>query len=320
MGADSSAFTQGSRMARYRRRKAKGLVEEALAAHWSYGAVVAGLCAVVAIGLPAVVRGHFMLEPLGTTFSFVAWLAACAFGGIAAIRYFRGRPAVEPLQPCSEPRVRGLNEGSPSATPQPMEKPSEWALDVIDRVEWKRFEDLCCAYFREKGIRAETTRLGADGGIDIHLFQDTADPQCMTSVVQCKAWSQPVGVKPVRELRGVMAHAKVDKAFFMAPNGYTDDAKAFAKENRISLLDGAALLMMIQRLPEDARKRLLDLATAGDWTTPTCPSCGNRMTARKSRTAFWGCSTYPKCDAKLPMRAVRARAEFAPRPVQPEGI
>lgn len=157
---------------------------------------------------------------------------------------------------------------------------------------------------REKGIRAETTRLGADGGIDIHLFQDDADPTRATSIVQCKAWSKQVGVKEVRELRGVMAHEKVEKAFFMAPNGYTDDARAFATENRITLLDGKLFLAMLQRLPEDASKRLLEFATAGDWTTPTCPSCGGKMVARDSkRGAFWGCAAYPRCHAKLGMRA-----------------
>ena len=107
-----------------------------------------------------------------------------------------------------------------------------------------------------------------------------------------------------RELRGVMAHEKVEKAFFMAPNGFTDDARAFAAENRITLLDGKLFLAMLERLPAEPRQQLLDFATAGDWTTPTCPSCGIKMTARDSkRGGFWGCVSYPKCRGTLPMRA-----------------
>ena len=52
-----------------------------------------------------------------------------------------------------------------------------------------------------KGLRAETTWLGADGGVDIRLFQADADPRRCTAVVQCKGLNQAVGVKPVRELR-----------------------------------------------------------------------------------------------------------------------
>lgn len=47
-------------------------------------------------------------------------------------------------------------------------------------------EKLCVGYFNEKGIRAASTDLGADGGIDIKLYQDnTGKP---TSIAKCKAW------------------------------------------------------------------------------------------------------------------------------------
>ena len=206
-----------------------------------------------------------------------------------------------PLSDLDRELLSGTRQPSPADTPSA--RPIAWSREVIDRIEWKRFEDLCCEFYRVKGIRAETTRLGADGGIDIRLFQDDTDPQRCTAVVQCKAWNQAVGVKPVRELRGVMAHEKVEKAFFMAPNGFTDDAKAFAVENRITLLDGRLFLAMLERLPESQRLALLEFATAGDWTTPTCPSCGLKMTARDSkRGRFWGCIAYPGCRGMLPMR------------------
>lgn len=198
-----------------------------------------------------------------------------------------------------DPSVSCTAKSSPSASVTP----EGWSLDVLDRIEWKRFEDLCCEFYREKNIRAETTRLGADGGIDIRLFQNEADPGQLTAIVQCKALSKQVGVATVRELRGVMAHEKVEKAFFMAPRGFTDDATVFARANRIILLDGKLILAMLQRLPEASAKRLFDFATQGDWTIPTCPKCGAKMTARDSkRGRFWGCSTYPRCHAKMSMR------------------
>lgn len=181
-----------------------------------------------------------------------------------------------------------------------------WSEEVLHRMEWKRLEEVCCRYYKEKGIRAETTRLGADGGIDIRLYQDAADPERMTCVVQCKAHAKPVGVKDVRELRGVMAHEKVEKGFFFAPAGFTEEALAFAEHNRIVALDARLFLAMIVRLPAAKRDALLEYATEGDWTTPTCPSCGTRMVARKSsRGPFWGCPDYPRCRGKLPMRAER---------------
>lgn len=193
-------------------------------------------------------------------------------------------------------------------------RPDKWSLDVLERIEWKRLEDLCCAFYREIGVRAEVTRLGADGGIDVRLFQDETDATRTTAVIQCKAWNQQVGVKPVRELRGVMTHEKVEQALLMAPRGFTKDARAFAAENRIELLDGEFFLTILERLPADANRRLLDLATEGDWATPTCPSCGTKMTARDSkRGPFWGCPKYPKCRAMLPMRASSNQTATAAR-------
>ncbi len=207
----------------------------------------------------------------------------------------------------ASPRGVAIDASAPrsvTTNPPAPQAPDTWTLDLIDRVEWKRFEDLCCEFYREMNIRAETTRLGADGGIDIRLFQNEAAPAQVTAIVQCKALSKPVGVTTVRELRGVMAHEQVEKAFFMAPRGFTEDARVFARANGIILLDGKLFLAMLQRLPEASAKRLLDFATAGDWTIPTCPKCGAKMTARDSkRGRFWGCSSFPRCHAKVNMRA-----------------
>ena len=183
-------------------------------------------------------------------------------------------------------------------------KATEWSLELIRQMEWKRFEDVCQRLYETKGIRSETTPLGPDGGIDIRLYQD--DSGHATSIVQCKAWGERfVGVKPVRELLGVMTHEKIGKAFFMTSGRFSDDAKEVAKSNRITLIDGEMLLMMIKRLPEQEQKNLLDFAVSGDFTTPTCPSCGIKMKhipGKAGRADFWGCINYPRCRQMLGMR------------------
>lgn len=90
----------------------------------------------------------------------------------------------------------------------------EWSLTLIQDIEWKKFEELSTAYFQEKGIHAEATSLGADGGIDIKLYQDvTGTP---SSIIKCKAWNhRQVGVKQIREFLVVMTHEKITKGFYM---------------------------------------------------------------------------------------------------------
>lgn len=317
-------------MAKRRNRKNQGLIGLAATSDWKYGAVLSGICVLGAVVIiPKFIVSSAVLHGLADIFAMLAWFMAFVFGAISLVRFLKQQSDAIGAKSAS-PNLRVVTDPSPlpatadaasdeipvesrtdtfTTTAIAPDRPDAWSLDVLDRVEWKRFEDLCCAFYREKGIRAETTRLGADGGIDIRLFQNEADPTELTAIVQCKALSKQVGVATVRELRGVMAHEKVEKAFFMAPNGFTDDADAFAKANRITLLDGKLILAMLQRLPSESAKRLLDFATEGDWTIPTCPSCGAKMVDRDSkRGRFWGCSTYPRCNAKLNMRQARRSA------------
>ena len=200
--------------------------------------------------------------------------------------------------PLAEPLYDLSLQKEPSARPK-----LEWSLELVRDIEWKRFEDLCQKFYETKGIRSECTALGPDGGIDIRLYQDG---KRATSIVQCKAWgARFVGVKPVRELLGVMTHEKIEKAFFMTSGQFSDEAKEVAKSNRITLIDGQMLLMMIKRLPGEQQSALLEFATAGDYTTPTCPSCAVKMrkvSGKASRPDFWGCGNFPKCRQILGMR------------------
>src|SRR5258708_34345410 len=44
-----------------------------------------------------------------------------------------------------------------------------WTLDLLKKLEWRRFEELCAAYFGVLGFAARTTRVAAAGGAAIDL-------------------------------------------------------------------------------------------------------------------------------------------------------
>lgn len=325
-------------MVRRRRRSKKddSFIEALLTSPWQ---VSVGVGVAVFVGLkwilPAMAGSNMFLKPISTAASSVAWLFAGAFFLIGVLVFAKEKAAkgklrvVEPslhdgvahrsapqepswakhafgIKP--DPSIPRGSLGEPIERATQTSKPTEWSIDLIRDLEWKRFEDVCQQFYEKKGIRSETTALGPDGGIDIRLYQD--DTGRPTSIVQCKAWGERlVGVKPVRELLGVMTHEKIGKAFFMTSGSYSDDAKAIAQANRITLIDGSMLLTMIQRLPAEARESLLAFATAGDYTTPTCPTCGEKMKAiegKAGRPDFWGCRNYPRCRQKLGMRRTQA--------------
>lgn len=324
---------------RRRGSRRASLLEDLLRLPWQFN-VGLGVVAFIFFKsiFPAISGGNMFLQPIAAALSTLAWFFAGIFFLMAAVVFAKKKLTkgkTQATEPTSEtaafqeaPRKAGARVPSVCTNPngessantfdkQPTEdrraaeskkpKPTEWTLEVIRDLEWKRFEDVCQQYYERKGIRSETTDLGPDGGIDIRLYQD--DSGRPTSIVQCKAWGERyVGVKPIRELLGVMTHEKISKAFFMTSGSYSDEAKAVAQANRITLIDGNMLLMMIQRLSPPERESLLAFAIDGDYATPTCPSCGTPMVAKKGangRPDFWGCQNYPRCKQILGKRRER---------------
>lgn len=182
----------------------------------------------------------------------------------------------------------------------------KWTFDFINSLEWKRFEDITSAYFNEIGIRNKQTGLGADGGVDLLLYEGDADQP--TAVVQCKKWSNTVGIKLLREFLGVMIHQGVTKGYFFTTDKFNQEAIKFAREHNIELVDGKTLVVKLQRLSPESQYRIYTDITLGDYTTPTCVRCGSKMVLRKSEEKnFWGCKNYPKCrvaiNIKIPTKS-----------------
>jgi restriction system protein len=103
---------------------------------------------------------------------------------------------------------------------------------LLKELEWKRFEQLVEGYFARTGWETRPNRPGADGGVDVHLLRP-GQPG-VAAIVQCKAWqTYNVGVKPVRELFGVMAADCVPEGFFVTTGDYTGDARTLTRQGRL---------------------------------------------------------------------------------------
>lgn len=178
-------------------------------------------------------------------------------------------------------------------------KPTDWSLELLQAIDWKRFEEVVAAYFRAKGLRCETQTHGADGGIDARIYAQGSDSPM--ALVQCKAWKRiPVGVAPVRELLGAMTHEQVARGFFMITGEYSPDALAFAESHRITLVSGPRFIEMVRLQSPEVQARLLAVATEGDYLVPTCASCGVKMVHRGQ---FWGCAKFPMCRNRIQIAA-----------------
>ncbi len=168
------------------------------------------------------------------------------------------------------------------------------------RMHWRDFELMVEEVFRRRGYAVHPTPSGADGGVDLVAARD--DERLL---IQCKHWNaRQVGVKVVRELVGVMSAEGVQGGVVVTSGTFTLDAKRFAMQAGVELIDGAALGKLAAKLdkPEPAVERQTSHEPGQTLSsTPDCPDCGLAMvsrTARRGRNAgkqFWGCSDYPSC-------------------------
>jgi len=270
--------------------------------------------------LPAMWAGNLYLKGIAAALQAIAWMPLLVFGfvGLIAFATAKAGNTVENIDTGKRPRSKREPSNLPSvstldnrwgASNQIVDEVTRgkgvfdtWSLEALRALEWKRFELLCAKYYEIVGFKSETIRCGADGGIDVKLFKH--DPAKPLAVVQCKAWSaRLVGVKEVRELLGVMTSEKVSRGVFITTGTYSNDAMAFCAANPMQLLDGPGFVKKIQELSPESQTELLNFALEGDYSTPSCASCGIKMVKRNSKHGnFWGCRNYPRCKSKLGIR------------------
>jgi restriction system protein len=232
-------------------------------------------------------------------------------GGAALLRLSRkAQPSVlVKTDPLFNPQDVQLRHGS--AAPdrmQPPERPTVWSQDVLDAIEWRRFEAVVETLFQQAGFETRSQSHGSDQGIDIWLYSKHSPGQAV-SVVQCKHWTKRIGVDKMRELLGVMAAHRVTRGQFATTSTFTEDAAKFASANAISLLDVRALLKLSASRTREQQLDLLAVALDGEYWRPTCVNCGQKMVDRYRKRdggGFWACARYA-CKTTLPMRANHAR-------------
>jgi len=204
-------------------------------------------------------------------------------------------------------------------------------IKSIRKLEWKEFEYLVGEMYRRLDYHViENESLGADGGVDLSLKKDNR-----LYLVQCKQWrSRYIGVKVVREMFGVLTAENAHKVIIITSTYFSKEARAFAKNKPVELIDGDLLAKMVSKvkvnpeeLPSQAQVEvpvenvesnestpvaavetnkpspISDSNTAPEQEEPKhpCPRCGSHLVLREAKKGknagkkFYGCSTYPKC-------------------------
>lgn len=175
---------------------------------------------------------------------------------------------------------------------------SQTSLQNIRDLSWQDFERYIAEAYRQKGYSVEETGLGGtDGGIDLIVKKKRE-----VFLVQCKHWRyEKVGVRIAREFFGVVKAHNATGGMLVASGEFTEEAREFAKQTKLDLIDGKRLISMISRVEDISSPPIGKEAAPPGESAPSCPKCNAPMvgrTAKKGRHAgqsFWGCSRYPIC-------------------------
>lgn len=301
------------------------LVNEVFESDWKYAAKVAAITYVIAFWVSPWVIPDVLLLTLQFFARFI--VGVCII--LSLFKFFFENNKSKPLDfDFDEPTISDLNSTKPAKqkhttsnesksdvhTPsflldeQPKEQKKRdikklWTLEFINSLDWIVYESLCSHYFNAIGVKNNETGLGADGGVDLFLFENNSDNP--TAIVQCKRSSNPIKLGMLREFYGVMHQQKVTKGYFFTTNKFYQTSIKFADENNIELVDGALLISLLQGFELEKQQEIYDAITQGDYTTPTCVRCGQKMVIRankKTQEEFWACSKY-KCRSTLRIKA-----------------
>lgn len=151
------------------------------------------------------------------------------------------------------------------------------------------FEDYVAELYKRLGYKTETVGGTHDGGIDVIA----TDKDGIKHYIQCKKYiTSKVGSPDVRDFYGAIAGKFAEgKGIFITTNIFTSEAKLFAEDKPLELIDGNKLVRLIKKVGGDIKISKIEFSE-----TKKCPDCGNGLVIREGKYGkFLGCSAYPEC-------------------------
>jgi restriction endonuclease/topoisomerase-like DNA binding C4 zinc finger protein len=204
------------------------------------------------------------------------------------------------------------------------------------KMDPQKFENAIAELFRTMGYRVEQTPFTNDGGKDAVAWKDGKK-----FLIECKRYGETnsVGRRDLQIFVAAMHEEKADAGFYINTGVFARTVTDYAEKNRITIYDrarfpllvnqaypqpgdfstakvtcfrcGSIISMPVRDVPttdecpnghpvtSDIYKRDLGFFTS----IPDCVKCGSPMKiVRGWQKEFWGCSRYPKCRSKRPIK------------------
>jgi restriction system protein len=202
---------------------------------------------------------------------------------IAQIRLFLLRIA----RSAANPLAHAARATALSPAPLGAASSRAWSTELIARMDWRQLERVVVELFNAEHQHVET--IGHAG-----YARDSSGkaPTSETSLILTRATSpgKTSDGKPAHApLVAILTHRGVRRVLFLK---LEEDSHLLPGS-----LNATGLVEYLLKLPAERRDALLALATQGDWSTPSCPTCNLKMHKLKGGThRFWACQNFPKCS------------------------
>lgn len=114
-------------------------------------------------------------------------------------------------------------------------------LQAVGSMSWRDFSNLIEEAFRRDGY--EVARLSGPQA-DFAMTRSGR-----TALVSCRRWKAASnGIEPLRELHAAMEAREAHESIYVTTGDITDNARRFANERKIRLLQGAELAQLLLRM------------------------------------------------------------------------
>ncbi len=125
---------------------------------------------------------------------------------------------------------------------------------IFDDMEGREFETYCAELLEAKGFEnVETTPPSHDYGIDI-----IADRDGISYAIQCKCYSDSVGIRSVQEAYAGKDYYGSMIAVVMTNQDFTKSAREFAEKLNVVLWDGDYVMKLIHEVAIPEKKSMMD--------------------------------------------------------------
>ncbi|MGD6831862.1 restriction endonuclease [Sutcliffiella halmapala] len=147
-------------------------------------------------------------------------------------------------------------KGNISSSPNRLREDKDIIASRLEDLSWREFERLCFLYFKARGYKPRETGEGADGGVDLIIYNRHHKAEAIQIKHYISSGNQ-ITVEKIRELNSAKRNHKCVLSRFITTSGYTKDALKQADDYKMICHDLNWVQNKIVKWQEQEQKKVV---------------------------------------------------------------